>query len=706
MLLIMEETVSISSRKKINFRNKFLVTLIIPLSNLIMFKKLILILGILLAYPICGYAQDVRYYKTVADSTSNPLVKLTALDSIISKSIQNRNYKTFIEHSLLYIDLAKDLDSIDLAAKKAMNLQSILTNIENDPEKAIAEINGVLLHKYKIKDSFFLGGLYLKRGGAHFGLDLKKAIEDYTLAIESFSAKDSLYVADAYLFRGQANSSLSNFVEAVDDFNTAYLYFDKLKEYDYMLFAQQGNINMFSMNGFYEKAKRERSLLIKKLHELNLNKYIPTEYYNQSLDYKKTSEDNLQIESLLKARKALNDSLNDVLTHLAIYSKLSEYYSTHNETKLASAYIDTVETFYKSIKNDLFAELNYNGAKSNYLISKEEYPEALLYANKKLENAKKIGYEDEILDSYLLLSEIYKKMGDFKNSLAYKEIYIHTKDSLYNRNNVNSLAYYQTQLETEKKEKELVEKNTNIQLLEKDSETYKKTMFLVSFAIALLFGVILLYRNRQNLKNNKFLQEKFSQKLLSSQEEERKRISKDLHDGIGQQLLLVKNKLIASGDTVTKQMIDNTIEEVRTISRDLHPFQLQELGITKAIEYSLNQIDENTTLFISSEIDNIDNIFTKEQEVNIYRIVQECLNNILKHAKAEASKVSVQKFTNYINISIKDNGTGFDFAEKYQDVKSLGLKTLLERTKFLNGQMKINSKIDSGTILEFKFPIK
>ena len=152
-------------------------------------------------------------------------------------------------------------------------------------------------------------------------------------------------------------------------------------------------------------------------------------------------------------------------------------------------------------------------------------------------------------------------------------------------------------------------------------------------------------------------------------------------------------------------MVDKAIDEVRSISRDLHPFQLQEMGITKAIEHTLSQVDDNSSLFVSSEIDNIDNIFSPEQEVNIYRIVQETLSNILKHAEAEATRVSVKKFSRYIVISIKDNGVGFDFPEKLQNLKSLGLKTLLERTKFLNGQMKVQSVRDNGTTLEFQFPV-
>nr|WP_262913404.1 ATP-binding protein [Aequorivita xiaoshiensis] len=152
-------------------------------------------------------------------------------------------------------------------------------------------------------------------------------------------------------------------------------------------------------------------------------------------------------------------------------------------------------------------------------------------------------------------------------------------------------------------------------------------------------------------------------------------------------------------------MVNHTIEEVRSISRDLHPFHLQELGVTKAIENTIRQIDENTSLFISSEIDNIDNLFTKEEEVNIYRIVQESLSNILKHANAEAGKVSIKILSNNILISIRDNGVGFDFSDKFQDLKSLGLKTLLERTKFLKGQMKVTSKKDFGTLLEFQLPL-
>ncbi len=627
-----------------------------------------------------------------------------ALDSLLKRTY-SKNNDAFIKYSLQYIDIALERDSIEAAAKKAMNLQYPLTNYANDPLNSITIINSVLARKYKIKDSFLLGGLYFKRGSANAKVDLKSAIGDFDLALDNYSPKNSLNIADTYLFRGQAYSQMGKFGLAGEDFTKAYNIFEQNKEYDFMVYAQQGIINMFSMNGFYEKAKVERDTLIETMKSLNLNSLLSNEYYNQALDYKKIGNRDLEYKSLLLAEKSFDKTTTNKSTFIGIHARLIEYYCENNQLIEAKKHLDLLENLEFDHSGNLAAELNYLGGKAKYLQTKGKYEEALLLAQKKLATSKKLGVEDEIMGSYLFLSEIYFDIGDFKKSVENNKASTAIKDSIYNRSTANALAYYQTLYETQKKEKELVEKTANISLLEKDNDSFKKAMLFGGVAILLGFGLILLYRNQRHLKSNKILQEKFSQELLISQEGERRRISKDLHDGVGQQLLVIKNKLMASGDEDTKKIVDHTIEEVRTISRDLHPFQLQELGITKAIEYTINLIDENTTLFISAEIDNIDNIFSKEDEVNIYRIIQESLSNILKHANAEAGKVSVKKFTNNILISIRDNGVGFDFAEKYQDVKSLGLKTLLERTKFLKGQMKVTSKKDTGTVLEFQFPL-
>jgi signal transduction histidine kinase len=665
-------------------------------------KKIFALFFILLAYPYIGLSQDIQHYRSIADTTHNAQLKLVALDSVISKS-RNLDNDSFIVFSIQYIKLAKKIDSIDSAAKKAMNLQYILTTKKNDPRKAITIIDEVLANKYKIKDSFLLGGLYLKRGGANFRIDFNESIKDYTKALNNFGQKDSIYKADTYLFRGQAYSSLGKFVPAGEDYNLAYIYFENLKDYEYMQYAQQGNITMYSMNGFYEKAKKERTLLIDKLTELKLGNLLVMPYYNQALDYKKQGNKKLQKKYLLKADSSLTDD-NTKLDYIIIHTSLANYYSDDYEVEKAEEQFAILDNMLDIIKGDLFAETYYYGAKANYYEKNEDYEQALIYANKKMKISNILKHGEDKMDAHLLLSNIYYKTEKYKNSLDNKNRYIEIKDSIFNFSAANSLAYFQTLYETEKKEKELVEKTTDIILLEKDNKAFKQISLIVGIALALLFGIILLYRNQKELKNINTLQENFSQDLIQSQENERIRISKDLHDDLGQKLLIIKNKLINSGNEETKKLVEGTINDVRAISRDLYPFQLQELGITKAIEHTITQIDENTTLFISSEIENIDNIFKKELEVNIYRIIQESLSNIIKHAKAEASKVSITKLKNSVKITIKDNGIGYDFSEKYKATNSLGLKTLLERTKFLNGQMKVRSKKGDGTLIEFIFP--
>lgn len=652
-------------------------------------------------------AQDIDAYKTLIENSEDPAEKLRAMDSIISLT-RRVNVDTFAEYSLAYIELAKEMDSIEAAARKLINVSYTLTSIKNEPLKTLTLIDGILARKYRIKDSFIVGSLHLKRGGANYRLDLEESINDYQNAIKNYGSKDSLYLADAYLFSGQAYSNLGKFVPASESYKKAYEYFESLKDYEYMFYARQGVTAMFSMNGFYDKARKERKENIEKIKELDIEHHLVTTYYNQALDYKKQGDKKQYLANLLKAEEAIYaapDGTVNPSNKLYVYSNIVDYYSSAGKIDEAKKYLELLEENYVSTNKDLVNNSLYNYAKANYHFALGEYEIALDHANKKLEATKTLKFEEDIMSSYELLAKIYTAKQDYKNALENKNKYAVLKDSIFNKTTSNTLAYYQTLYETEKKENELIEKNTSIQLLEKDNQSAKRRSLYVSILLVSIFGMILLYRNRMRINNKKLIQEKFSQELLVSQEEERKRISKDLHDGLGQRLLLIKNNVIKNEDPETKALVETAIEEVRGISRNLHPFQLQELGITKAIETTIDQIDENTTLFISSEIDNIDNLFNKKQEVNLYRIVQESLSNILKHAKAEAGKVVIRREVQTVKLIIRDNGIGFDFSEKFQNRRSLGLKTLLERTKFLKGHMKINSRRNHGTVLEFQFPI-
>ncbi len=216
---------------------------------------------------------------------------------------------------------------------------------------------------------------------------------------------------------------------------------------------------------------------------------------------------------------------------------------------------------------------------------------------------------------------------------------------------------------------------------------------IIAFAIFSLF-----YRQKRKALRIQKEQEKFTQEIIEAQEEERKRISKGLHDGIGQRLLLIKNALHSGKMDGTEKMVSTTIEEVRSISRKLHPFQLEKFGLTKSLESMIEELDQSfDEIIFTEEIDTIDHLFSKEQELNIYRIIQECFNNILKHSNASAARLVVEKNGGEIKITILDNGKGFDLNKNKALFKSLGLKSIRERVKYLNGTVEFDSKINQGT---------
>jgi signal transduction histidine kinase len=659
---------------------------------------------LLLLVVFTGFGQSLEEYQQTYRNSTDPAERLVALDSVLSR-IKQIDLNSFSDYSQEYIDLALELDSVELAGRKLISVARTITNVQNQPRRVITLVDLLLARRYKIDNKSIIGRLYLQRGKANYRLDLNASIEDYQKALAEFGPNDTIFIADAYLFSGQSYSNLGEFVKASESYGKAHDLYESLDDHEYMFYAQQGITTMWSMNGFHEIAMEEREKNIAEIKKLGIEHHLATEYYNQALDYEQVGDEKKSMEYLLLAKDELARHKGQPGIAVLIYAKLVEYYSYQYLFEEAEKYLTEVESNYENSSGDNFIRSQYNGAKAAYSFANGDYDRALRFAKEKLGYARSLDDEEDIMASHQLLSRIYSEMGDYRRSLDEKDAYMAIKDSIYNRSAASSLAYYQTLYETAKKEKELVEQSSNIELLERNNTYFKRLTIAVTLISIMALGLFIVMRNQRSLKQRKQLQEKFSQELLASQEEERMRISKDLHDGLGQQLLVIKNRLVTEGNEATSKMVDQSIEEVRSISRDLHPFQLQEMGLTRALEHTVKQIDEHTSLFISSEIDNIDEIFTPEQEVNIYRMVQECLSNIIKHARAEAGKIVVKRGEQNVSIVIKDNGVGFDFQKQYYKRNSLGLKTLMERSKFLNGQLKVRSRADRGTEFEFQIPI-
>lgn len=237
--------------------------------------------------------------------------------------------------------------------------------------------------------------------------------------------------------------------------------------------------------------------------------------------------------------------------------------------------------------------------------------------------------------------------------------------------------------------------------------------FLILFFV--VAGPIIYLIRVSGLKKERLRQQEFSGKLIESQEAERKRIAGELHDGLGQNLLVIKSRLnsaltIESADEVknriseTESFVTNSIREVRAISRDLSPYLIDQLGLTAAIENMVSTVSDSTGIKIEAHFDNIDGLFNERPETGIYRIVQEALNNIIKHSGASEAGIKIVKESNRVVLSIKDNGRGF-YPEDEQVQRGFGIAGIKERTRILNGELTINSEVHSGTELIIRIPI-
>ena len=216
--------------------------------------------------------------------------------------------------------------------------------------------------------------------------------------------------------------------------------------------------------------------------------------------------------------------------------------------------------------------------------------------------------------------------------------------------------------------------------------------------------VVILYLNQKNKRALK-RQAQITQDIINAQEEERTRVALELHDSVGQQLMLLTRKSKNSNDASMETLAKDTLQNVRTISQGLHPVVLERLGFTAGINDLINTIDANTELFFTAEIENIDDYLNNKKALHLYRIVQEVLHNIVKHAEATSVTIDIHKKKSTIEVIIEDNGKGFDYEHQMKVSKSLGMKSLLERSKIINAKLNINSISKVGTITQLTFPI-
>ena len=244
--------------------------------------------------------------------------------------------------------------------------------------------------------------------------------------------------------------------------------------------------------------------------------------------------------------------------------------------------------------------------------------------------------------------------------------------------------------------------------------------FLVLSVASVAGSFLLVYRRRvRSLEKETIAEQRFSRRLMELQENERKRIAGELHDSLVQNLLVAKNRSLlglkkaADPERVTKEFseisnaLTDAIDEVRDIAHNLRPYQLDRLGLTQALQSLAQKMSESSTTAFTTDIENIDVLFTADTSTILYRIVQESVNNILTHAGASEASIAVKRKPPGVDILVRDNGRGFrnDQASLHH-THGFGLSGIDQRVKMLGGALTVDSTPDAGTRISITIPLQ
>jgi signal transduction histidine kinase/ligand-binding sensor domain-containing protein len=254
------------------------------------------------------------------------------------------------------------------------------------------------------------------------------------------------------------------------------------------------------------------------------------------------------------------------------------------------------------------------------------------------------------------------------------------------------------------------------------SPVWLRWWFIVSAGAVFGFlGYWVVRRKVTSLEQRRKMQEEFSRRLIESQENERTRIAAELHDSLGQNLLAIQNHTVLALDAtpdnpeIVNRLNDisgvatRTIAEVREIAHNLRPYHLDTLGLTTSMQSIVRRMAESTGITFASDIDPIDNLVSKEDEIHIYRILQEAVSNIVKHSNAKSAVVFVKHKGSTVMITISDDGKGFipqgDEARP-GNTHGFGLKGMRERVRILGGSMNVQSNPEEGTGIVIEIPLR
>ncbi len=627
----------------------------------------------------------------------------------------------FYLFSLLFFTQTTFAEIDPIAEKKVTQL--LIQSSQNRSELLRPAINQALTaYSYaenisdtsQIKCCIAIANLYNDIGNYDSSLYFSQIGKTVASKINSKSDLAAIYNAMGVTYINQLK-----FKQAMQHYFLALKIFDELKmpmrcadEYSNIAYVHSQMGNFKESRRFQEKA----------LHIYQENKYKKGEaqsYNNLGILFAENGRLN---ESLyfFKLSKNIREKINSKSDLCWTYNNIGGIYTMIEKYDSGLYYLNKAAEQFKLTgnTNGMAAALGNIGSVNKDL---KKYKEAIVFFHRGLNVAKENKYYDLIENTYAGLIDVYKLTNNYKTALLYADSLVALKDSIYDKESSKKIAEMQALYETEKasSENKLLAKENTIQKL----EIGRRKIYIITLIVLFILITIIYisYYNRYKFKKESQLsmalfkqREESSKEIIKAEENERRRIATDLHDGLGQLFSAVKLNLSGISDNIsfndnnqkevfekTLSLVDESCKEIREISHAMMPNVLLKSGLASAIRNFIQKIDHQK-LKVNLETTGLDQRLNPEVETILYRVIQECINNVIKHSKANQLDIQLIKDEDGMNVTIEDNGVGFD--KNTIQSEGLGLKNIYSRINYLNGTVEWDSAEGKGTLVAIFIP--
>lgn len=412
---------------------------------------------------------------------------------------------------------------------------------------------------------------------------------------------------------------------------------------------------------------------------------------------------------------------------ISTLTNISDTYLQETRPTEALKYIEQVAQIGKIPEQNKFlvfyiAFNELQRAKALYQL--KQYNASILLIENTIEKLKTTGehLREEVIEAYKISGDSYEELGRFEEALRYKNIYLSLYDSLNKKEKLDIIHGLEIRYRISEKDKELAEQQLTIAAIQNKVRT--RNIWIVSISVIILFSaaIFVLWR-RKNIHRQRLQEEKinnFNKEIviarlnatITGEERERNRIAAELHDGIGGLLAAAKMnfeliKPQASEHIRTDleegiRLLQHASAELRNTAHNLFPEILIQNGLLEAIQHFCKSIGSNKSTVISFQSTGEPQRYNREFELSVYRIVQELVHNIVKHAGATEALVQTSFYETGIDITIEDNGVGMP-ENATESRPGMGLKSIAARAKAMNGKFDIQSNPGMGTSAHLEF---